>query len=151
MEGLNDCAGKVYDIKMIMRMEKMILNFLEWKIQSVVTTQHFLKYYVKSILPHEKEKTWKKLRAYAKFFADMILLESEFFRHTPSHLACSCLVLSRRMLDLEEWPEEIVETSGISRQDIDDCVGHLDQYYKENYPQKCGGSPTRVGEFDANA
>ena len=127
----------------IAQFELLTLKLLDWRLHST-THLHFLDWYKRAgviaagdaidALP-VIEKARVKLMKYIYFFADMLLLDSDFCEYSKTLASAAIIATARLTQHIEPiWPDHLASTSGFSADDIAGCVNHMVHAFCRDWP-----------------
>jgi hypothetical protein len=127
----------------IAQFELLILKLLDWHLHCT-THLHFLDWHKSTgviaggdsvdALPI-LDKVRVKLMKYIYFFADMLLLDSDFCAY-PKKLSSAAIIATARLTQHVEpiWPEHLAIKTGFSADDLTTCVNHMVHAFCRDWP-----------------
>ncbi|KNC82245.1 hypothetical protein, variant [Sphaeroforma arctica JP610] len=119
-------TDNAYNREEILVMERKILNTLGFKF-GVPLCLHFLRRMSKSAEADPQTHTL------AKYFMEMTLTDYHLMQnYKQSEIAAASLCLARKMMDLDNWNENIVYYSTYDEDDITPCVMEIFQIIKNS-------------------
>lgn len=113
-------------------METIILNTLQWDIQCI-SPSHFLECYQETkekITKNGKEISYlekNKIRDYSIVLVEGCLRETVFEQFSPSLVASSCILFSRKLNQVDQvWTTELESNTQYKDSDLSQCCQLLD-------------------------
>ena len=126
------------------RLEKTLLDYLDWDI-NVITPYDFMEMLMVMGVVSKSDKMKNSVgrrrqsdlenrcgRKEAKNLNKLIRtlcrasLMMQLQEYKPSHIACACVKLARRLFSIEElWPEYLEVTSGVKEEEFNECTEKL--------------------------
>ncbi|XP_077240149.1 G2/mitotic-specific cyclin S13-7-like isoform X2 [Tasmannia lanceolata] len=126
-------SDKVYNREQILRMEKKILNKLEWSI-TVPTPYVFLVRFFKAAASD------KEMEHMCFFFAELALMQYSMIMYCPSMIAASSVYTARCTLKKSPlWSETLKHHTGFSEPQLLDCAKHLVMFHSMAAESKLKG------------
>ncbi|KAI5010429.1 hypothetical protein ZWY2020_012566 [Hordeum vulgare] len=162
MEVFISIANDVYSREQILRMEKAILNTLEWSL-SVPTHYVFLVRFARAA-PSSDTKNDKEMENMVFFFAELALMQYELVPIKPSMVAAAAVYAARLTLKKTPlWTEALQHQTGFAGSELTDCVkimvtahstarrSELKVVYQKYSSEKLGGVALRPPAIDFSA
>jgi len=143
---LNHCCQNGYSPQLIVKMESLLLDLLDWNLV-VLTPRHFLELYEgggalvvqpfeeffnnSTISPHKVALLQGHQQAYAAFFVDLCLHDFNFVHYRPSIVAAAALASARRMLKMTPiWPRRLAKLTQYDFEHFAQCAEHIWAVYE---------------------
>jgi len=112
-----------YNKRQVLRMEHLVLKVLGFDLSA--PTSHL---FVSQL--GQMSQTNEKTQHLAMYLNELSLMSGEnFLRYTPSLVAAASIALARHTMGVEAWPSAVAESSGISVQDLQECLVALHAVY----------------------
>ena len=103
-------------------MEANILLDIDFAV-NIPTTRDFLLFYI-----HEAQISHKDVIKLSENIIHTLLTDLDILKFLPSMIAASALVVSNKILDIEDiYPEKLVEISGYRFTDLTECIDFVNK------------------------
>lgn len=146
---LNRCCQDGYSPQLIVKMESLLLDLLDWNLV-VLTPRHFLELYEgggalvvqpfeefvnnTTIPPLKMASVQRYQREYAEFFVDLCLHDFNFVHYRPSIVAAAALASARRMLKMTPiWPHRLAKLTQYDFEHLAQCAEHIWGVYEKTF------------------
>jgi hypothetical protein len=163
LSDMNRHAQWAFSADSIQHMEFEVLRKLNWCL-GTYTPLHFASYFMSKGVLFDADtmqgrplaqKVPKYMKRYIEFFADLCLQDYAFQRFSPSMMAASIVMASRKALGIRPlWRKELSTTTQYNNIDINPCFKAVWSCYRFNFPNAPStgsgtqdNSPTSVDEL----
>ncbi|ESN94546.1 hypothetical protein HELRODRAFT_95727 [Helobdella robusta] len=111
----------------VIRMEQLVFRTLKFDV-SPTTSMALCKHFLESTDIHHDQPLLPHI---AMYLADCTLLDGDqFLKYLPSQIASSCICVSRILLRLEPWTDDLARMTGYSVDDVSACANDIIHMYK---------------------
>lgn len=132
LKKLADKVFGIFKVEELIKMETIILNLLQWDIKCI-SPSHFFECYQdtkEKMTKKGKEISYlekQKIRDYSLVLIEGCLRETAFEKFSPSLVASSCILLSRKLNGIDQvWTTELETNTQYKDNELTECCQLLD-------------------------